>query len=122
MAFKAKKSVIDIDLDLTELVGKEEGNIKPVKEPNGENVILWQENVKKAELEPEDYEDNEDDEDSKKKKKRKIDPKEATELMIAQIDFWYNKGKKFWLTKIPFPVLQDVMEYLNKQFFRLKKK
>ncbi len=119
--FKIKKTVVDITIDLTEIIGKEEGILKPIKEPTAEKIIEWSKEVAKVseEITGQTQDQNLEGE---VQAPIKFDPEKSTRKMIINVDYWYGKGEEFWLKQVPFPVLQEIQLHLNNQFFRIKKK
>jgi len=133
MSFKAKKLNIDLELDLTEYIPEAEGGILKTDKIDVKSINDWQdmaidEGQKLIEYEKEYYETKvlDNGETIKILKDDVILPlKEIRELskksVIKQIDYFYNKGEKFY-KKIPVSVMNDILKYINEQISPVKKK
>jgi hypothetical protein len=115
MSFKAKKLNIDLTLDLTEYIPEEDGGILKTERIDAESINEWfdmaiEEGDKLQEFQK-DKENISLVEMTKKGKKS----------VIKQIDFFYNKGTEFY-KKIPMPVMNEILQYINAQLSPIKKK
>jgi hypothetical protein len=115
MSFTAKKLNIDLTLILTEYILEEEGGILKTDKTDAQSLNEWfdmaiEEGEKLQELQK-DQENVSLTEITKKSKKS----------VIKQIDFFYNKGTEFY-KKIPMPVMNEILQYINGQLSPVKKK
>lgn len=119
MAFKASKIDIDLTLDLTEFIPKEQGGILTTKKVDGESIFDWTkftvsegERIMKIE-------------DQIKKKECQMTMVEVTEesrkSIVNQIDFFYGKGQEFY-KKLHMLTLKECLDYIRDQVGPVKKK
>ena len=122
MSFTAKKLTLDLTLDLTAYIPKEDGGILTCEiscDEMAQKLKEWQlmcisegEAILKL--------NKQYTEDKGNVSLTEITSK-STDSAIKQIDYFYNKGAKFY-DKIPHPVFKDIIEYLNGQISPVKKK
>lgn len=118
MSFKPSTAKIDISLDMTEYLKpddieltRDSGVIKTTKNPTAAEYVKWAEDA------AEDLKKADDDTDGDFSS-----PTKGMSKIIKQIDYWYGKGEKWWIERCTFPVLQEVLEFLNDEVTRVRKK
>lgn len=116
MSFKPKNAKIDLTLDMSDYLLEEDtvekasgGLILPVRIPTAEVYLAWAEKV------TEDLKKNKEDSESD-------GPTAYMDSMLDQIDYWYGKGKDFWIKRCPFPVIQEILDFLNTKVATVQKK
>ena len=117
MSFKPTNAKIDLSLDMSDYLLDTDpekvagGIIQPTKVPTAQEYVAWAEKAT-----------SQMDESSETEMRLIRNPAESMDLIIDQIDYWYGKGKEWWLKRCPFPVLQEVLNYLSDKVTKVQKK